>query len=204
MHPAFIDELRRARGLMTIDEIGALVRRGNIIFDPFSVLISNTVSIGASNVIYPCVSLLCEAMGELTIGDNNHFHTNTLVEAVAGPIRIGSDNQFGEGGFTAKTNRPESAIRIGDKGRYLGGASVFGRSELGTGSQILGPISVDHCRLEAGSSFQDSDPDRRADVLKGSGTARHLVVPCGQVMMGNGSFAPEDLKPQSFYHPPQT
>lgn len=199
-YPAFIDDIRRSRGLMTIESIGQLVERGNVIFDPFSVLISESVSIGTGNIIFPCVSLLCST-GELSIGDSNMFHSNSHIEAVSGPIRIGSSNQFGEGGFTAKTNRAEALITIGDHGRYLGGASVFGKTLLGSGSQILGAIAVDGCQLESGQPYQDPDPDRRAGLLKGSGNARNLTVPKGQVISGNGVFAISDIKPQSFFHP---
>jgi len=199
-YPAFIDDIRRSRGLMTIESIGLLVERGNVIFDPFSVLISKSVSIGTGNIVFPCVSLLCGTR-ELLIGDDNMFHSNSHIEAVSGPIRIGSSNQFGEGGFTAKTNRADASITIGDHGRYLGGASVFGKTLLGSGSQILGAIAADSCRLEAGQAYQDPDSDRRAGLLKGFGSARNLTVPKGQVISGNGLFAISDLKPQSFFHP---
>ncbi len=71
--PAFIDEIRLSRGLMTIDEIRTLVERGNIVFDPFSVLISNRIQIGSGNIIFPCVSLLCGPQGRLSINDQNTF-----------------------------------------------------------------------------------------------------------------------------------
>ncbi len=199
--PTFMDDVRRSRGLMTIGDIRYLVQRGNVIFDPFSILISATVKIGTGNTIFPCVSLFCNDLGELSIGDDNTFFSNSLVEAVSGPIIIGSSNQFGEGGFTAKTNRPAAGIVIGDNGRYLGGAAVFGEATLGTGSQILGAIIVDSCHLEAGHSYKDTDPDLRAGLLKGAGTARNLTVPVGQVILGNGTFSPAEIKPQSFFHP---
>ena len=202
--PTFIDDIRRSRGMMTIGDIQELVQRGNVIFDPFSTLISARAKIGTGNVIYPSVSVLCGDQGELLIGDNNSFHSNALVEAVLGPILIGSGNQFGEGGFAAKTNRTGTRIVIGDNGRYLSGAAVFGTSILGTGSQILGAITVDSCHLEAGLSYKDANPDLRAGLLKGSGVARNLTVPTGQVILGNGSFSLNDIKPQSFFHPKET
>lgn len=199
--PAFIDKLRHSRGLMTIGQIEELVDQGNVIFDPFSVLIAATVKIGTGNIFYPCVSLLCSEPGTLSIGDGNFFHSNSLIEALSGPITVGSANQFGEGGFTAKTNRPGATVVIGDHGRYLNGAAVFGATNLGTGSQILGAITVDGCVLERGGSHQESDPDRRAGLLKGAGVARNLTVPMGSVIVGQGIFSVEDLKPQSFFHP---
>lgn len=199
--PTFIDDIRRARGLMTIGDIQELVQRGNVVYDPFSVLITAAARIGTGNVIFPCVSLFCGDQGELSIGDNNTLFANSLVEAISGPIVIGSFNQFGEGGFMAKTNRPGASIVIGDNGRYLNGAAVFGETTLGTGSQILGAITVDSCHLEAGRSHEQADPDLRAGLLKGSGIARNLTVPAGQVILGNGAFSQDDIKPQSFFHP---
>lgn len=133
--PIFVDDIRRSRGLMTIGGIQGLVERGNVIFDPFSVLIAATTKIGTGNVIFPCVSLFCGDQGELSIGDNNTFFSNSLVDSVDGAIIIGSRNQFGEGGFTARTDRSGTRIVIGDNGRYLNGAAVFGTTTLGAGSR---------------------------------------------------------------------
>ncbi|GLS18328.1 hypothetical protein GCM10007874_13450 [Labrys miyagiensis] len=201
MHPSQLDDLRRAQNLLTIEEVVRLIEAGNRIYDPYSALISARAQIGGGNTIFPCVYLLCEAAGELTIGDRNIFHTNTLVEASLGAIVIGSGNQFGEGGFTAKANRPGAHILIGDTGRYQNGAAVFGESELGSGSQLLGAITVDSCRLEAGDTFRDPDPDLRAGLLKGSGVARNITVPRGKVILGVGTFSAEKIQPQSDFHP---
>lgn len=200
-YPDFIDDVRRRRGLMTVEDLGRLVTRGNVVFDPFSVLIAAHAEIGSGNVFFPSVSILGEAGVPLTIGDDNVFHTGCLFEIVAGPLVVGSSNQFGEGGFTAKTNRPGAAIEIGDGGRYLNGAAILGRSLLGSGSQVLGAISVDDCRLEAGGTWREPDPDLRAGLLKGSGTARGLVVPCGKVIAGQGVFAAADMVDQTTFHP---
>lgn len=199
--PSFINNVRRQHDLMTIEEIEMLVEKGNIIYDPLSVLISTNTKIGTGNIIFPCTSIFCSNKSELSIGNKNIFHSNSFFDAVFGPITIGSNNQFGEGGFTAKTNRAGAKIIIGDNGRYLGGASIFGETILGTGSQILGAINVDSCHLEAGQSYMDADLDRRAGLLKGFGVVRDIIVPAGQVIHGNGSFSLKDIKPQSFFHP---
>ncbi|WP_164019766.1 AraC family transcriptional regulator [Pyxidicoccus trucidator] len=192
---------RRVAGLLTIEEVLALASSGNVIFDPFSVLISRHARIGQGNVFHPCVTLTCAATAELRIGNRNTFHTGTLLAAETGPISMGDGNQFGEGGFTAKANSPGARIVIGDGGRYLGGASIFGQTELGSGTQVLGAITVEGCSLAGGAAFSDPDPDRRAAVLKGAGTARRLVLGVGQVIAGSGTFRLEDAKPQSFFHP---
>lgn len=201
MIPAFVDEVRRARGLMTIEELAALVGRGNVVFDPFSTLISIAARIGSGNVFHPCVTVACGPGVELTIGDDNVFHSTTAITAETGPVTIGSGNRFGEGGFVARTDRDEAAIEIGDEGRYVGGVSVFGRSRLGSGSQILGAITAQDCELEAGGSFRAPDPDDRAGLLKGAGTARGLRVPRGHVVVGQGVFRAADLEPQRNHHP---
>ncbi|ESW88188.1 AraC family transcriptional regulator [Mesorhizobium sp. LSJC269B00] len=198
---AYLDRVRREQGLFTIEEVVGLSERGNVIYDPYSTLISAGAVIGRGNVFFPGVYLFCTDGGALEIGDANIFHANTLFEASAGAIRVGSRNQFGEGGFTAKANRPGASIVIGDQGRYLNGAAVFGETVLGSGSQLLGAITVDSCRLEPGGSFRESDPDRRAGLLKGAGAARGFTVPAGHVIVGAGAFSASDLQLQSNFHP---
>jgi hypothetical protein len=201
---ALFDKVRRSQGLRTLSEISDLIRDGNVIYDPFSVLISGKCKIGTGNILYPCISLVCADENALTIGNGNVFFPSTSIAAETGAITIGADNQFGEGGFTARTNRPDARIQIGDSGRYLGGASIFGHCEFGSGSQVLGAITVDNCRLEGGESHGDHDPQRRGGLLKGIGFARSLEVPVGHVIAGNGQFTIEDLRPQAFFHPVST
>ena len=98
MIPAFVDEVRRARGLMTIEELAALVGRGNVVFDPFSTLISVAARIGSGNVFHPCVTVACNPGVDLTIGDDNVFHPLTSIAAETGAVTIGSRNRFGETG----------------------------------------------------------------------------------------------------------
>ena len=196
-----MDDLRNQQGYMTLHEVMNLTERGNVIFDPFSVLISRKCQIGSNNYFFPSISLFCGEEAELIIENGNIFYTNTLFSAEKGPISIGSGNQFGEGGFYAKANREGSNIRIGNNGRYLGGASVYGDSELGSGSQLLGGVSVDNCRLEEGESYRHPDPNVRAGLLKGYGPAKDLLVPRGSVIMAkNGSFSIDNLQNQSLSH----
>ena len=99
-------------------------------------------------------------------------------------------------------DRPGEAITIGDHGRYRYGAVLRGRAELGSGSQVLGPVIVEECTLGAGGSFAEPDPDRRGGVLKGVGPARGLTVPRGQVIAAYGLFAQAAMLRQRFFHPP--
>ena len=119
-------------------------------------------------------------------------------------IQIGSGNQFGEGGFTAKANRPGAFIGIANDGRYIGGASVFGSTHLGDGCQLIGAISADSCRLEGGGSWRHGDADMRGALLKGFGPARNLSLKRGQVIDGKGTFSVDEIKPQSFFHPKES
>lgn len=198
---ASVNAARQAAGFLTVEETVALGEGGNQILDPFSVLISERVKLGSGNTLYPGCTIKAADNAEIVIGDNNLLHSGTLIEASAGPIVIGTGNQFGEGGFTAKTNQPGSSILIGNKGRYLNNPSVFGKTELQDGSQILGNISVISCTLCAGGSHADPDPDLRAGLLKGAGMAKGLTVAAGYVIQGQGAFGQDQAVRQSVFHP---
>ncbi|MGB9366050.1 MAG: AraC family transcriptional regulator [Xanthobacteraceae bacterium] len=195
-----LDRLRREQGYLTVGEVFGLIEAGNVILDPFSLLLGRHVRLGSQNMFYPTVSIWCDEASEITIADRNTFHTGTVLYAAPGRIVVGTGNELGERGFVAKANRPGAFIEIGDHGRYLGGATVYGISRLGSGSQILGAISVENCTLTEGASYTDPDPDRRGAVLKGTGVARGLILRRGEVIQGNGVFTHEAIKPQSFYH----
>lgn len=195
-----IDEFRNMRGLKTISEIQKLVEDGNNILDPFSFIVSKSIEIASNNTFFPGVCLISSNSGLIKIGSNNVFHSNAYLEASVGQILIGSSNQFGTGGFSANANRVGSCIRIGDNGRYVNNPQIYGVSELGSGSQILGPIQVTDCVLESGDSFLAEAPDRRAGLLKGFGTARNLTVRRGYVITGNGTFNQLDMLLQSLNH----
>lgn len=194
-----IDEVRRKRGLLTIEEVLALAAHGNVVFDPFSTLIARSVQIGRDNILYPDVQLL--GLAPLLIGDGNTLHTGTRIEAVTGPIHIGHRNEIGDGGFSARALADGARITIGDEGRYTLNCAVTGVCDLGSGSQILGPITVDNCRLGAGGSHREPDADLRGAVLKGTGRARKLTLARGQAIQGFGVFDMRDVKMQSLYHP---
>ncbi|MBD9623993.1 hypothetical protein IB279_13680 [Ensifer sp. ENS06] len=197
-----LDHVRSQQGLLLIGETIELSRRGNVIYDPSSVLVSRHAIIGSGNTFFPGVYLFCsEDAGRLSIGDGNVLYPNTLIEASLGNIQIGNNNQFGDGGFTARANRNGASITIGDEGRFMGGATILGATNLGSGSQLLGAITADNCTLEAGGSHREPNPDRRAGLLKGSGLARGLSVPVGHVVVGAGAFVASDLQLQSNFHP---
>jgi hypothetical protein len=196
-----INASRHARGLLDLTEMLALSVTGAVVLDPTSTLIARGVMFGGGILIEPNVQLLCAPGGTLIIGDGNTFHPGTRIDAASGHISIGSRNTFGPGGFTA-TSAAESEIRIGDDGRYTLNCALSGRTTLGSGSQVLGPIAVDACTLGAGGSHREPDPDKRGAVLKGSGRARGLMLAQGQVIQSFGLFDMADVKRQSHFHPP--
>jgi len=195
------DEAREKHGFLTFSGMMELCKRGNIIFDPFSVLISSRAAIGSGNTFYPSVLIECNAPGELVIGDGNVFFSGCRLLADPGKIRIGNANQFGEGGCFIKANRAGALINVGDNGRYVAGTWLLGTSTLGSGSQVIGQIHVEDCELAGGDSHACDDPNRRGAVLKGSGDARGLCVRAGYVIRSdNGRFEQRDEKPQSSFH----
>ncbi len=196
-----IDEQRESRGFHRISELLRLSEQGNTFLDPFSTLISKSVVLGDNNLFYPNVTIEANRGGVIVVGNANAFYPNTYILAEEGKVSVGDDNQFGDGGCSLKANRSDAEITVGDNGRYINGAQIIGRTTLGSGSQVIGPITVQDCTLEAGEDFQSSDPDLRAGLLKGTGLARGIVVPKGKVLNGAGTFEQDSIEAQSKYHP---
>lgn len=196
-----IDERRRRGGFLSVAETLALAESDNVVFDPFSTLISRQAVIGARNVIHPNVRLDCREAAELRIGSNNVFCGNTAIEAATGRIAIGSGNHFGEGAVCIKANAPAAEIQIGDGGRYIGVVTIFGKFLLGSGSQVLGSITLQDCSLAEGQPHNHPRPDERGAVLKGAGLARNITLLRGQVINAWGRVRQEDAVLQSTFHP---
>lgn len=195
-----INTQRKLFGFLSVDETLALSRRDNIILDVFSTLISESCIIGHKNTFYPNVIIQCANEGILEIKNNNVFFPSCLLIADQGKISIGNNNQFGDGGCNVKANRVEALITIGDKGRYINGPTIIGKTTLGSGSQIIGPVTVQDCLLEEGADFSAQNPDQQAAVLKGSGLARGIKVGKGQVINGQGIFDQQMIENQISYH----
>jgi hypothetical protein len=195
-----IDEQRIARGFLPIARLLECYAN-TIILDPFSTLISEGVDMGEGNVIYPNVVIELRNGGIVTLGDRNTLFPGTLFLADQGSIRIGDDNEFGDGGLRLKAILPDTSILIGSYGRYNNNAAVMSPCILGSGSQILGPINLQNCNLGAGESYKHDDPDQRAGVLKGFGQARNLKVKQGEVINGQGTFDQAKIERQLVYHP---
>lgn len=197
----YSDEQRNKKGFYTVAHLIDTIGVQNCILDEHSVLISNGTIIGQGNVFYPGVIIERAGEGALKIGSDNVFYPGTYIYGSHGNIVIGDKNEFGPAGVTIRANIPEVRIEIGNEGRYCEGANIVGNSTLGSGSQVIGPISVQSCTLANGGSSKEPDPDKRASVLKGYGRARGIKLAIGQVVNGSGDFADSPIETQRSYHP---
>ena len=199
---AIINAQRKQRGFLAVAYLLERYSK-NIILDPFSTLISENIDMGEGNIIYPNVIIEAKNGGRMGLGSGNVLFPGTLFLADEGEIRIGNNNEFGDGGLRLKANIAGASITIGDFGRYTNGAEIIGKCVLGSGSQILGQITVQNCTLGSGESFKGSDPDLRGGLLKGFGLARNLDVKQGEVINGQGTFAQTSIERQASYHSPK-
>ena len=192
---------RQKRGFLSVQALVDEICPNNTVLDVNSVLVAEDVAIGNNNIFYPGVVIERQGDGKITIGDDNVFYPGVYVVCSAGEIVIGDANEFGPSGLTIKSNMPTASISIGSQGRYCDGANIMGKTSLGSGSQVLGNITVQNCRLSDGGNFKEPDPDTRAAVLKGFGLARDITVEKGQVINGAGDFSKASVEWQRAYHP---
>ncbi|MFJ9441712.1 hypothetical protein ACIRRH_07550 [Kitasatospora sp. NPDC101235] len=196
-----LDRIRHQRGLLTPGELMLLADQDVVVLDPFSALVSRRVTLQAGTVLYPGVTIECDADSSCTLGPGAVLHGGTRVVATGGGrIAIGRRAQIGEGGAVIKAGAGET-VELGDEVRITNGAELAGGCRLGTGAQILGPISARAVELAAGRPHTHPDPDGRGGVLKGHGRARGIRVGVGEVVNGNGDFATAPLERQRTYHP---
>lgn len=196
-----IDNYRRQYHFYTVDEIVNEIALDNVVFDPYSLLISKNVHIGKENVFYSNIIIKSDDTSLIKIGNRNTFFPNTnFIAENGGVIEVGNENAFSGGTISIKANMNQAQIIFGNEGRYDGNINVYGNCFFGRGSQILGNINVYSCKLEAGASYKDPDPNHRAGLIKGLGTAKNLVVPQGKVINGWHEFRQEQLEDQSHYH----
>lgn len=195
-----LDNVRREAGYLTPSEVMERIGRFNRVLDPFSVLISPGISVGTGNTFYPNVVITAPNAALMFLGSDNVFHGSTLIEATGGSVYIGDGNLFGEGGTTIRANDADTTISIGNDCRFIHGAAIYGTTQIGTGAQILGRITVISCQLASGGRFDDPNVDQRAAVLKGMGVARNITLARGEVIAGWGDFDPSLAQPQSNFH----
>lgn len=205
MVEALLTAANRAReraGFLSVEAVAALADEGVLVLDPFSTLVSPGVALAAGVTLWPGTIVQATEGGEVTVGSGARLFPGTRIVAIGGRVTVGSETEIGEeGGFTIKADHPGCVIEIGNDARLLGGGSLALGNSIGDGAQVLGPIRMQNCRLQAGGSHRDPDPDQRGGVLKGSGVARGLTVPTGMVIQAFGVFSEAPLRPQSFFHP---
>ncbi len=197
----FIDKQRSAAGFLSIDETIAL-GDNNTIFDPRSTLISRWVKMGIWNILYPNTTIVLWQESELSIGDNNVFHSSTYLEASNWwKLTIGSHNHF-EWWVTLKANMSTAIIDVWNNWRYINQIlQVLWKTSLWDGSQVIGAITVQNCILDAGEDFRNQDPNKRWWLLKWYWVARSLQIPLWKWLEGFGRFDPESIFLQSQNHP---
>lgn len=195
------DAARRHLGFLAEAETAALARKGIVLPDPGSVLVSSDVRLEDGVVLWPNVILQAVEGGRIAIEKGTDLFPGTRIVASAGSVTIGARAEIGEeGGFTVKAGAGET-IEIGDEARLLGGGSLNLSNRIGRGAQILGPIRCQNCFLAPGGSYREPEPDERGGVLKGAGVARHVEVPKGYVIQAFGLFADAAMRRQSYFHP---
>ncbi|MEU6231909.1 hypothetical protein [Kitasatospora sp. NPDC047058] len=196
-----LDRIRRERGLLTPAELMELADRGVVVLDPFSVIVSRHVRLHPGNVLYPGAVIECDERSGCLVRPGNVLHGGTRIAATGGgTIVIGERSVIGEGGAQIKAAGPDS-VEIGDETRLANGAEVMGSSRIGSGAQVLGPVSARSVTLAAGRPASHPDPDTRGGVLKGFGRAQGIRVGVGEVVNGNGDFRDAPVERQRAYHP---
>lgn len=197
------DARRSQLGFLTVSQVDHLSDAGVRVLDPFSTLISAGVEIGEETVIYPGVVIQRDAESTLTLGSRNVLFPGTFLLAErGGSLVIGNGCELGPGLVQVKANRPESEIRMGDGVRLLNGCELTGRSVLGDGCQIIGPVLAQSVRLGGGRGGHAwPSPDERGALLKGAGLARDIVLERGEVASCQSSFADTEVVRQTSFHP---
>lgn len=199
---AAANRARACAGFLPVEAVAALADDGVLVLDPFSTLVSPGVILAAGVTLWPSTIIQATEGGEVTVGSGTRLFPGTRIAAAGTRVSIGAETEIGEeGGFTIKADHPGSLIEIGSHARLLGGGSLALDNHIGDGAQVLGPIRMQNCRLQAGGSHRHPDPDLRGGVLKGSGVARGLTVPTGTVIQAFGLFNEAPPRRQSFFHP---
>lgn len=197
-----VDAIRLQQGFLSLAATAALIGRGVAVLDPHSTLVAEGVDLEAGVVLWPGVTLQRLDGGNLSVGAGTVLHSGTRILARGGTVALGQRVEIGEeGGFTIKADKPGVVIDIGDEARLLGGGSAMLGNSIGRGAQVLGPIRMQECRLDAGGSHAEPDPDRRGGVLKGTGVARGLQIPQGGGIQAFGVFDAALLRRQVEFHP---
>ncbi len=197
-----LNDIRRNRGFLTVEDTSALSSARVVVLDPFSTLVSQGVTLDPGVTLWPGVVLQTSDGGTIAIGYEAQLYPGARLVASRGRIKVSARAEIGEeGGFTIKAEQQDAVIEIGEGARLIGGGAMTLSNSIGAGAQILGPIRLQNCVLEGGGTHLEPDPDRRGAVLKGSGLARQIFVPTGFVIQAFGLFSEAPVRKQSYFHP---
>jgi hypothetical protein len=197
------DDHRRALGFRTVRQLLELASEGVRVLDPHSAMISAGAVLGPGTLVYPSVVVQRDDDSAVELGPDCVLYPGAFLRAESGGrIVAGSACEFGPGAVQVKASGPDAVIELGHGVRLLNGCELTGRSMLGDGSQIIGPVWARSVTLDAGlGGYGRSEPDERGGVLKGVGMADGVRVGRGEVISQRPSFDPGRIERQSAYHP---
>jgi len=159
---AAANRARGCAGFLPVEAVAALADDGILVLDPFSTLVSQGVTLAAGVTLWPGTIIQATEGGEVTVDSGTRLFPGTRIVAAGARVTIGADTEIGEeGGFTIKADHLDGLIEIGSRVRLLGAGSLALDNHIGDGAQVLGAIRMQNCRLQAGGSHRDPDPDRR-------------------------------------------
>jgi hypothetical protein len=186
-----LDAARRAAGFLTVRQVAALAPEVRVL-DPASVLIGVGVSVLPGVELYPSTTLETRHGGVITLAAGARLGPGPVtVVASASAVHIGEDAELGPGPVTIVAD---------------GSDVVEGPARIGSGAQVLGPVSLRDVELADGGDHREPDPDHRGGVVKGVGPVRGVRVGLGEVVVGGVVHAGEAsgrprIERQRTYHP---
>ena len=88
-----VDKYRILQNFYTVDEVINIIAKDNIVYDPYSLLISKNVKLGKKNVFYSNVIIKNDSSSVLIINDSNVFSSNVCIVAEnGGEVNVGNNN----------------------------------------------------------------------------------------------------------------
>lgn len=211
MHPPHaLDQIRRAAGFRTVDEVAALAP-SVLVLDPASTLVGVGVTIGTGAVLYPDTVLETRNGGTIDVVAEARLGPGP-VTVLADGARVRIDRaELGPGGVTLTATATATAttaggaligapeIVIGDGARLAGGCTVEAPAQVGAGAQILGTVALRDVVLGGGADHRNPDPDRRGAVVKGAGRVHGIRIDAGEVVVARTDVS--DPERQRAHHP---
>lgn len=194
-----LDAARRAAGFLTVRQVAALAPEVRVL-DPASVLIGVGVSVLPGVELYPSTTLETRHGGVITLAAGARLGPGPVtVVASASAVHIGEGAELGPGPVTIVADG--SDVVIGRGARLTAGCLVEGPARIGSGAQVLGPVSLRDVELADGGDHREPDPDHRGGVVKGVGPVRGVRVGTGEVVVGGGASGRPAVERQRTYHP---